>query len=204
MVAVDGMALAHADAALRADREVVLAAVAVDGAALAHADAALRADREVVLAAVGDSRGAALRLADDALRDDEQIVRAAVRHNGWALEHASPRLRAPAGRPLRGGWPRHGAQVRRRGTPRDDGVVADAVRSDGLALAHADEAPAAATRGTRSANGRALQYATAEDRRPRPRPRRGHAVGPGPPVRRPRAPRRPRGHRVRAAQDSPP
>ena len=48
------MALEHAAAALRVDREVVLAAVAQDGRALKHADAALRADRKVLLAAVAN------------------------------------------------------------------------------------------------------------------------------------------------------
>jgi hypothetical protein len=44
--------LKQASAELRADREVVLAAVAQRGRALEHADASLRVDREVVLAAV--------------------------------------------------------------------------------------------------------------------------------------------------------
>jgi len=46
--------------ALRADREVVLAAVRQNGMALRFASAALQADREVVLAAV-EQDGSALR-----------------------------------------------------------------------------------------------------------------------------------------------
>ena len=45
--------LQHASEALRADKEVVLAAVAQDGDALEHASEALKVDREVVLAAKG-------------------------------------------------------------------------------------------------------------------------------------------------------
>lgn len=48
----DGWRLEDAPAALRADREVVLAAVSQYGLALAHAVEALREDREVVMAAL--------------------------------------------------------------------------------------------------------------------------------------------------------
>ena len=47
-----GFALYDASAELKADREVVLAAVQQNGFALGYASAELRADREVVLAAV--------------------------------------------------------------------------------------------------------------------------------------------------------
>ena len=49
---MNGGALEHASAELRADREVVLAAVQMNGWALVFASAELRADRAVVLAAV--------------------------------------------------------------------------------------------------------------------------------------------------------
>ena len=42
----------HAQAELKADREIVLAAFQQNGHALCHAQAELKADREIVLAAV--------------------------------------------------------------------------------------------------------------------------------------------------------
>ena len=51
-MAQNGWALRHASEDLRADKEVVLAAVAEDGYALQHAAAEMQADTEVVLAAV--------------------------------------------------------------------------------------------------------------------------------------------------------
>ena len=63
------------------------------GWTLHFASEALRADRDVALAAVAQD-GSALEYASDALRDDKEIVLAAVRQNGWALRHASPDLQA--------------------------------------------------------------------------------------------------------------
>ena len=51
-----GLALRHAAAVLRQDREVVLAAVSQDGRALKYADEAFRSDRRVALAAVTGDR----------------------------------------------------------------------------------------------------------------------------------------------------
>ena len=51
-MAQEGYALRFASDELKADRQVVLAAVAQHGLALQHASSALRNDREVVLAAV--------------------------------------------------------------------------------------------------------------------------------------------------------
>ena len=78
--------------ALRADREVVLAAVKKQGMALEYAAEPLRSDREVVLAAVKKT-GGALRYACPELRDDREVVLAAVRQRGNALHWASARLR---------------------------------------------------------------------------------------------------------------
>ena len=73
----DGNALGDASEELRADREVVMAAVMQDGSALGHASEELRADREVVMAAVmQDSE--ALYYASEELRADREIVKAAV------------------------------------------------------------------------------------------------------------------------------
>ena len=63
--------------ALRADREIMLAAVSRDGAALRWASEALREDAELVRAAVAEN-GSALEYASSALRDDEDIVQTAL------------------------------------------------------------------------------------------------------------------------------
>lgn len=72
-----GGPLAHASAGMRADKDVVLAAVQCRGAALQVADASLGADKEVVLAAVTDD-GEALEFASEALRNDKEVCLAAV------------------------------------------------------------------------------------------------------------------------------
>eukprot|EP00971_Amphidinium_carterae_P280022 5558634-Amphidinium_carterae.1 len=63
------MTLQFATEALKADREIVLAAVRVDGYALQYATEALRGDREVVLAAVQQKERALEWTADDLLED---------------------------------------------------------------------------------------------------------------------------------------
>ena len=78
----------NADAALKADKDVVLAAVAQDGLALEYASAALQADRDVVLAAVAQS-GWGLQYASAALKADRDVVLAAVTQEGYALAYAS-------------------------------------------------------------------------------------------------------------------
>lgn len=81
---------------LRADREVVLAAVERDGLALERAAEKLRGDREVVETAVKD-QGGALRYASEELRRDRDLVLAALEDDGCALEHASEELRGDRG-----------------------------------------------------------------------------------------------------------
>lgn len=88
-----GFALQYASEALRADKEVVMAAVHTTGWALDYAAPHLKADKEVVLAAVRQN-GWALRYAADVLRADKQVVMDAVRQSGWALEDAAVPLRA--------------------------------------------------------------------------------------------------------------
>ncbi|NDB85401.1 MAG: DUF4116 domain-containing protein [Alphaproteobacteria bacterium] len=63
----------YASAELKADRDVVLAAVAQDRVALKFASAELRADRGFVLAAVAED-GMALEYASDELRRDPQLI----------------------------------------------------------------------------------------------------------------------------------
>ena len=104
-----------APAALRADRQVALAAVAENGDALQLASEELRDDRQVALVAVA-KYGPALDFASEALRDDRQVVLAAVTNDGHALKHASAALRD------------------------DRQVVLAAVAENGFALRHASEA----------------------------------------------------------------
>ena len=92
-MARNGITLHWASDALRADKDVVLAAVRDDADALAWASEALQADKDVVLAAVNND-GWALYDASKALRADKEVVLAAVTNNGRALESASYQLRA--------------------------------------------------------------------------------------------------------------
>ncbi|CAK0831243.1 unnamed protein product, partial [Prorocentrum cordatum] len=112
MVAESGLALRHAPEELRADREVVQAAVQGDHDAFAFAAPVLQADREFVLNVVS-SRGLSLAFASPHLRSDGEIVLAAVQSCGLALAYAAEQLR----------------------DQRD--IVLHAVREDGAALAYA-------------------------------------------------------------------
>ena len=75
------------------DREMVLAIVQRHPYFLNNASAVLRADREVVLAAVTVC-GDALMFASTARRADREVVMAAVQQYPWALKHASAGLQA--------------------------------------------------------------------------------------------------------------
>jgi serine/threonine protein kinase len=139
-VGQDGRALLYTSAELQGDRDFVLAAVWQTGEALQHASAELKADREVVMAAVVQV-GGALRHAAVELHWDRDFVLAAVRQNGGALGYASAELKG------------------------DREVVLAAVRQNGRALRHAS----AELRGDREVvlaavgqNGGALGYASAE------------------------------------------
>ena len=70
---------------LRADREVVLAAIAHDGAALSTAAKLFRADRHIVLAAVTQN-GYAYRCVSADLRADPKVALAAVSQAGYVLQ----------------------------------------------------------------------------------------------------------------------
>jgi len=78
---------------LKADEEVVMAAVKNDGGALEHASDELKADREVVLAAV-KNWGEALKNASDELKADREVVLVAVNNGGGALQYAADELKA--------------------------------------------------------------------------------------------------------------
>ena len=74
----------------------MLAAVRFDAALLRYASTELRADREVVLAAVKKGRNAVrcLNYAATNLLDDRAIILAAVQQDARCLRHASTELRA--------------------------------------------------------------------------------------------------------------
>jgi hypothetical protein len=132
-------ALENASAALREDKEVILAAVNGNGLALEYASEALRADREVAVAAV-NTKSNALRYVSETLKEDKkfllavvkkfvvvliwgnealranrEFVLAAVKQNGLALEYASEALSS------------------------DREVVLAAVKQNGDSLLYADE-----------------------------------------------------------------
>ena len=95
----DGYALRHASPEVRADREVVLAAVQQSGYALRHASLEVRADREVVLAAVQED-GYALEHASPELQQDEELIalsKQAALHDqyGDGKQQVEPSLSAP-------------------------------------------------------------------------------------------------------------
>ena len=83
-----GMLIAHASAALRADRRLVIKALKFPnaGTALLHADKSLRHDREVALAAVTSATLAVLLLPEP-LRADRLIAETVLRTNGSMLRH---------------------------------------------------------------------------------------------------------------------
>lgn len=84
--------LINSNGALRADREVVMAAVEKDGLTLQRATDNLKADREVVHTAVQD-KGCALEFASDELRSDREVVLTAIREDASAVQHAAEQLR---------------------------------------------------------------------------------------------------------------
>ena len=81
--------LKHVDAALQADREVVMAAVQCDGNALKYACESLRNDRQVGMAA-----GGGLKHASAALRNDKELV---LRALPMGMTSASEALRDDRG-----------------------------------------------------------------------------------------------------------
>ena len=106
---------------LRADKEVVMAAVGSAWNALGYAAEELRGDRDVVLAAVGHD-GYALQFASDELKDDKEIVLTAIEaYEGDVLEYASERLKDDKGTVL--------AAVKRCGD--SIGFASERLRHDG-------------------------------------------------------------------------
>jgi len=92
----DGRALQYASEELRANKEIVLAAIKkaeYPGWALKYASEELRANKEILLEAVKND-GEALNFASEELRANKEIVLAAVNVNGDVLEYASKELQA--------------------------------------------------------------------------------------------------------------
>eukprot|EP00928_Gymnodinium_smaydae_P032127 TRINITY_DN23348_c0_g1_i1.p1 TRINITY_DN23348_c0_g1~~TRINITY_DN23348_c0_g1_i1.p1 ORF type:complete len:654 (+),score=156.95 TRINITY_DN23348_c0_g1_i1:99-2060(+) len=87
-----GSGLAHAPKSLRADYELVAAAVQKSPRALRHAAPELRGERELVAEVVARD-WTALKYAAPELQEDEALVASALRQDGRALEFASPALR---------------------------------------------------------------------------------------------------------------
>ena len=88
----EGYALEHASEALKGDREVVLEAVSCHGLALKWASAELQGDMDVAMAAVSEE-GQSLQYASEELKSNRTVVVAAVRNEGRAIRYASAPLR---------------------------------------------------------------------------------------------------------------
>ena len=110
----DGMALECACTALQARMDIVKAAVQSDGGALQFASSELQGHMEIVKIAV-ESDGTALEFASTGLKDCMDIVKIAVQSDGMALKFASANLKA------------------------DMDIVMAAVENDGTALQFASE-----------------------------------------------------------------
>ena len=86
-------ALGYASEELRGDRGVVLTAVGHDGYALQFASEELKDDKEIVLSAIATYEGDVLEYASERLKDDKETVLAAVKRCGDSIGFASERLR---------------------------------------------------------------------------------------------------------------
>mmetsp|Transcript_60391 Transcript_60391/g.168742 ORF Transcript_60391/g.168742 Transcript_60391/m.168742 type:complete len:229 (+) Transcript_60391:87-773(+) len=91
-VRLNGHALMDAAEALKGDGDVVLAACAQNAHALRYASAALRADRELLLRAASKNCHA-LKFADETLKADKDFMLALVREHGAAFMYAAPELK---------------------------------------------------------------------------------------------------------------
>jgi len=85
-------ALFFIDKKLKADKEIILAAVNRYGNYLKYADEKLRDDKEIALAAVSQT-GEALKYVSKKLQNDKDVVLAALKQNSEAIQFVSKRLR---------------------------------------------------------------------------------------------------------------
>jgi hypothetical protein len=93
VVSVDGCMLMFLNKALRANREVVQAAVSNNGLALEDADQMFRMDEAMVTEAVRQN-GYALCIADSSFLGNKSVVIEAVRQNSAVLDRVHPGLQA--------------------------------------------------------------------------------------------------------------
>jgi len=143
-------ALACASDRLRADKEVVLAAVAQNGLALLDAHEAFRSDKEVVLAAVAQ-HAIVLHLASPALQSDREVVVTALAAAGPGFVERL--IEGPMGLP-QGLW---------RDLKEDKDFVLEAVAQNGSVLKHASEtlkADKSVVLAAVAQNGRVLEHAS--------------------------------------------
>ncbi|CAE8669697.1 unnamed protein product [Polarella glacialis] len=134
LVKRDGLALQQMPEHLRADQDVVLAAISQEGFALEFAAPCLRENRDFVLAAVRLD-GFALRFAAKELRSDLEVVLSAVTQNGASLGFAAKELQAVRGVVLAAVRTTGSAlQFAPAGLRAQRDVVLVALRKDGLAL----------------------------------------------------------------------
>ena len=75
------------------NKKEVLEAVKEDGTKLENASEELRADREVVMAAVRNNGEQSLEFASDNLKGDKEVVLAAVKERSTALDFADDSLK---------------------------------------------------------------------------------------------------------------
>ena len=130
---------------LQDDREVVLHCVKNGGEAIKHASARLRGDKEIILAAATGEYGkwnsyTVLSFASTELQDDRDVVLHCVKNDGYAIEHASARLRADKEIILAAARGLNSATVLKLASTElqdDREVVLHCVKNDGKAIKHA-------------------------------------------------------------------
>ena len=137
----DKNALYHADAELKKNEKLVLAAVKRDGYALEFADAELKRDKKIVLAAV-QQNGLALQWADPVMKLDRHVVMAAVKNEISALTYADPVMKGDRDVVMAAitafPWGFHALKWAAPALKRDRNFMLDAVVHNGLALQFAD------------------------------------------------------------------
>ena len=130
---------------LQDDREVVLHCVKNGGEAIKHASARLRGDKEIILAAATGEYGkwnsyTVLSFASTELQDDRDVVLHCVKNDGYAIEHASARLRADKEIILAAARGLNSTTVLKLASTElqdDRDVVLHCVKNDGKAIKHA-------------------------------------------------------------------
>eukprot|EP00977_Amphora_coffeiformis_P020298 scaffold8050_cov180-Amphora_coffeaeformis.AAC.5 len=137
-VRVDGLALKHLSTALRADVEVVQAAVRQNGHALAWASPTLQACPTTVSLAIQSQQPFSYRLAVPALQHNLELVLQAVRADGRVLEFVVPPLKYQR-QVIQAAVAQNGVALRfvldQYNYLDADALVQMAVRSNGYALA---------------------------------------------------------------------